>query len=241
MLVPETTLLILETRNDARHETTFSALDFETNRFLWKEILFEETWWIGVTAATPEVLLLHLYQDTENPDKKGLIAWHIRDQKKLWQLDGFFLSFVMGDKVYGQFAEEGRGMVLIDAVSGKILENNVTEINPLENILALKPFLYVENSNYFDTVKSFLMQKLNVTAVAGIEYLEYASLVFISYHVHREGLMNFLLVVTAEGDVVLHEKLGEHLKGLGLETFFILSGCLFFVRNKGELVSYRIV
>lgn len=241
LLVPETKLLILEARNDTRREASFSALDFESNRFLWKDILFEEHWWIGLTAATAEVLLLHLYQGTENPDKKGLMAWHIYDQKKLWQLDNFSFTFVREGKVHGHLSEEGNKVVAVDIMTGRISENNDVEIDRPENILTLKPFLYVESSSYFDTVKSFLAEKLNVKAVAGIEYLEYDSLIFISYHVQQDGLTNFLMVVTIDGNVVLHEILDERLKGLGVETFFILSGCLFFVRNKRELVSYRIV
>jgi len=241
--VPETKLLILEVRNEARHETCFSALDFEQNRFLWKDILMEETWWIGLTAATNEVLLLQVYQNTGNPDVKGLLAWHMDKRKKLWQVDNFSFGFLTGDKVYGQCSgtEEGNRPAIIDVNTGEFLEINGIEIRPEENIVIPTPFQYIEGSPYFETAKSFLMQKLNLVAIAGVEYLEHNSLIFISYNMHQEGLTNYLVVLTSDGEILLHEKLGEQLKGLGLETFFILSGCLFFVRNKSELVSYRIV
>jgi peptidoglycan/LPS O-acetylase OafA/YrhL len=50
-----------------------------------------------------------------------------------------------------------------------------------------------------------------------------------------------LLVVDESGNMLLQEKLDEQLKGLGVDTFFVLSGCLFFVRNKRHLLSYKIL
>jgi len=41
--------------------------------------------------------------------------------------------------------------------------------------------------------------------------------------------------------LLLKEKLDEHLKGIGLDTFFVLSGYVFFVKNKVELVCYKIL
>lgn len=240
MHVPDTNLLILETRNETRREASFAALDFEHNRFVWKNTVFEEAWWIGMTAATSEVLLLHVYRHTENPDKKDLMAWHIHKQKKLWSITDFSFTSLAGNKVYGK-RPETENTCVIDVNTGEVQENNAVEIQSSENIPNVKPFQYVEGTRYFETVKSFLMQKLNMLPTSVVEYLEYRSLIFISCYVNQEGLANYLIVLTADGTVVLQEKLGDRLKGIGLETFFILSGCLFFVRNKGALVSYRIV
>ena len=82
---------------------------------------------------------------------------------------------------------------------------------------------------------------MNINPVGSIEYLEFNSLIFISYHVQSETLANYLVVLNENGTEEFKTELGDHLKGIGFETFFILSGCLFFVRNKGELVSFRIV
>ena len=74
-----------------------------------------------------------------------------------------------------------------------------------------------------------------------IEYLEYNSMVFISCYIDRDGLANFLFVLRSDGTVLLEEKLDDQLKGIGLDTFFIFSGYLIFVKNKTRLVSYKVV
>ena len=97
--VPEANILILEIRNEYKHEVRFAALDYQQNHFLWKDVIFEETWWIGLTTATPEVILLHLYQNSENPDEKALLAWHTKEQRILWKLDHFSFTLLWNKKV----------------------------------------------------------------------------------------------------------------------------------------------
>lgn len=239
--VPASNLLILEVRNEQRREVRFSAWDIGTNKFVWKDILFDETWWIGLTAATKEVLLLHIYQNTNNPDVKDLLAWDIFKQKKRWQRGNFLVSVVSENYIQGRAMGENGEEVVVDITTGDFLQNKAVETVMLENIPLVKPFQYVDGTPYFETVKTFLNSRFNIIPVGGVEYVEEQSCIFISYHAAQDSLVNFLIVLTAEGSVILHEKLGERLKGLGFETFFILSGCLFFVRNKCELVSYRIV
>jgi hypothetical protein len=239
--VPDTDLLIIEVRNEDKREATFSVLDIRQNQFRWKDKIFDETWWIGLTAATPDILMLHLYQNTDNPDEKSLLGWHIQDQKLLWKLNDFRFNYLDDKYLYGCFTNNDMEVLAIDFHTGEI-DENVRPTNALkENIMLQMPFQYVDGNVHFETVKSFLTSKLKVTPILGVEYLEYERLLFISYLVLEKSLANYLVVFTDEGELLLHEKLDDQLKGLGLDTFFILSGCLVFVRNKSEMISYRIV
>ena len=239
--VPELPVLLLEIREEDKHEVRFAAFDYTLGRFLWKDILFEETWWIGQVAATADILLLNLYLNMENPDEKGLMAFHIHQKKILWRYDYFSFSYVKGDVVVGHFAKDEFKATILDVNSGKILENDNVKSGRDENITVINPFQYVESNPHFETVKSYLTAEGSVVPLFGVDYLEYEGLVFISYYIQEHSLANYLIVITEKGETVLREKLGEALKGIGLETFFILAGCLFFVRNKCELVSFRIV
>ena len=239
--MPGTSLLILEVRDENKREARFSALDFSQHKFIWKDKIFDEPWWIGLSGATSNVLLLHVFESMDNPDQKSLMAWHIHDQKVLWKLDHFSFDHLEGDLLYGTFMEGEDGIRAIEILSGKIVENVRPSSNFTENIMLQKPFQYVDGNVHFETVKSFLTSRLNVLPVMGVEYLEFKHLIFISYQLQQENLANYLVVFSEAGDLVHQEKLGDRLKGLGLDTFFILSGFLFFVRNKSELISYRIV
>jgi hypothetical protein len=129
--------------------------------------------------------------------------------------------------------------LVLDARTGGLFESSLFDVRKDEKVV--RPHHYPDGHPYFETVKTFLNQKFNLSPTSALEYLEHDSLIFISCYLHERELTNYLFVCSSDGTLLLKEKLGEHLKGIGLDTFFILSGCLIFVRNKGELVSYEIL
>jgi hypothetical protein len=82
---------------------------------------------------------------------------------------------------------------------------------------------------------------LQVEPVAAMDYLELGPWIVISLYLAAAGSAEHLIVMEQEGTVVLREKAGEGLKGIGMDTFFILEGSLFFVKNKKELVCYKLL
>jgi hypothetical protein len=242
--VPEAHLLAVEVRDERRREARFSVIDFKRNHVICSDKVFEEAWWIGLTAVTDEVLLVHVYLNPDNPDEKGLTAFDFHRNEVLWRADHFSFRNIDGDRVLGiSTAKESMNVIALNIRDGQPLEEKIapTSGSFTENIMLRKPFQYIDGNVHFETVKSFLTSRLNAQPVGGVEYLEYEHLIFVSYQTLHESLANFLAVFSEEGALLLQEKLGDHLKGLGLDTFFILSGFLFFVRNKSELISYRIL
>lgn len=233
--VSEQQLLILEIRDQTTKSVSFDALDVATGNFLWRELRLEESWWVNLTAATGDTMLFTIYLEQQNPDKKGILAYHLRKPAMRWWNNDFSLASVDGGVVSGFSMKFGQKAVQLDLETGAMrpTENIATEAR-----LPSAPVQYLEGSNHFDTVRTFLERKLNLKAVAALEYLEYNEQILISYYVTEKDLANYLIVLDQSGSVRLHEKLDEHLKGIGLDTFFVLSGCLIFVKNREELVSY---
>jgi hypothetical protein len=110
-----------------------------------------------------------------------------------------------------------------------------------QNFMIIRPFQYHEGSTHFATVKAFLEMKCQVSPIISIEYCEYNSLVLVSAFVTQNDLANYLFVFNSSGELVMKEILGEDLKGIAFDAFFIFSGYLIFVKNKCELVSYKFV
>ncbi|HET9053829.1 MAG TPA: DUF4905 domain-containing protein, partial [Cyclobacteriaceae bacterium] len=97
-----------------------------------------------------------------------------------------------------------------------------------------------EGTPHFETVKKFVSQT-DYRITKGVEYLEFSGWIIMSVYVEESAkLANYLLVFRETGGLALTVKLGEKLAGLGADTFFILSGCLFLVQNKTDLVAYRL-
>lgn len=106
----------------------------------------------------------------------------------------------------------------------------------------IHPFQYLEGEPDFAIVKNFLSGKFNVTPILGAEYIEHAYKVVISYYVGNPGaFINRLAIFNFQGECLYEEEIGTNLRGIGINTFFITSGYLFFVKNRTELVTFRIV
>jgi hypothetical protein len=239
---PEHDVILIETRNVENKLAAFSALNFKTNTYLWQNKTLEEKWWINLTMVAGNVILFTIYLDTNNPDKKGILAYDLQTLRLLWWNNDFSVIEVNNNKVKGFVWKLSHKEVILDLSTGKEIGTELAEtLSETKAYRTLKPVQYLEGTEYFNTVKNFLQQRLNLLPVISLEYLEYESLIFISYYQGEIDLANYLLVLSGEGDVLLKEKIDEQRKGIGLDTFFILAGCVFFVKNKVELVSYKIV
>ena len=240
MLVsPDDGTLILEVRDSHRKKVTFSALESQTGKFIWRDKRFDEDWWINLGAVSNNVIVFTVYLETNNPDKKGVFAFHILEDRMLWWHNDFSLVSVSNGVVEGNSSKYGFRNVTLDIMTGQ--EVSEKGIERQINSDVIRPHQYLAEHGYFNTVKIFLEQKFNLFPVKALEYLEHDSLIFVSFYVQEIELANYLIMISADGNLLVKEKLDEQLKGIGLDTFFILSGCVFFVKNRAELVSYKIV
>jgi len=201
--VPEKSVLVLEVRNDERRQVSFCAFDFIKNRFLWKDVITSEPWWVNLKSANENNITLSKFENTNNPDS---------------------ISYIH-----------------LDLLTASILEDSSAETFPvMSRTEIITPAQYFQGTPHFDTVSKFIHRKLDMKPVQAIEYLENSGLIFISIYCQKAtDLENYLLVFNEDGELQMRDKLGVGLKGLGFEAFFLQTGYLFYVKNKVELVSYR--
>jgi hypothetical protein len=238
LVVPDKNLLILEIRDDKNFQVCFSALNFLSGKFIWENVKLKETWWIGFTAANNELILFHTYIQKGNPDHKNLIAYDIFSQKIRWEVEEFSFFDWDHERVYGYLTKDELLHATINISNGMVAPQQwAVSHAPVEN--TAKPVMYLEGSAYFETLKEFVEQKTQHTIKKGVEYLEWNEWILMSLYREENGkLANYLLVFSRDGVLLMDEKLGENLSGLGTDTFFILAGCLILVKNRTELVVY---
>ncbi len=238
--------LYLELRNEEAHQVSFAAYHIAEKRMLWQGLSFDESWWIGMTAADRDVLVFHTYEDTENPEKKAYFAIRTDTRQLIWESKSLQVSGIKNNRIYGyEQNEEDKAYkyFALDNGSEKSLSNAdasaALQSIAVENIYIRHPFRYSEEDAYFETVRKFLLEYLNQKPLKGCEYLEHQQLIFISYYIKEaSALANYLLVVDQEGALQLHEKLDDQLSQQGLGTFMIIRDQLIFIKGKRELVSY---
>ena len=232
-------ILVIESRNSQTKQVSFAALDIQKNKFLWKGLKLEEPWWVNLAGIAQGMIFFTLYTDTNNPDKKAILVHRASDGDLVWWNNDFSLSEIFENGLAGVSDKYGRREIVLDIRTGKPM--NRADLKILHDKTVVRPQQFVSDHTYFETVKTFFTQNFNLLPTTALEYLEHDSLIFISCYFQEIELANYLFILSTDGNLLLKERLDEHLKGIGLDTFFILSGYILFVKDKTELVSYKIV
>lgn len=241
-VVPDRPWMLLEVRHEARRMVRFYLLDYQTGEWLWQEESVPEPWWVSVAGVTSTTLVLHKFKGYDSPEHTSLLAVDLEAPAVLWQRETTSLISAAGDVLRCANVLDPAVQVVLHARTGKKIDleepNNVDEykISPL-----VKPFQYMEGTPYFGTVSEFARTRLQMEPVAAVEYLEHRGLILFTLHVKRTELVSYLFVLTEQGEVLLNEKTNTNLKGIAVDTFFLLEGWLFFVKNGNELLSYKLV
>jgi hypothetical protein len=239
-------VLIVQTRNGESYQTSFTAINTQTNRVLWQDFNLEESWWLGMAGVHAGVLFLYTYPDTQKPQSQGIIAVDVVTQQILWQTQSINFHQIIEGQVLGlSVAQQEKEYYLLELKTGKVLEQfrefDTAKIRKNENNEALFPFHYYNEMAYFQTVAIFLKKKFNLQIVQAVDYLEYENVIIISYfHQSNNGLANNLLVLNHQNQVLLHQNIAQQLTGIGLDTFFVFEKQVFFVKHKTHLQSLKL-
>jgi Domain of unknown function (DUF4905) len=241
MAVERFHLLALEVRNDANFTTSFSLFDYQKNRFLLNNVSLSEPWWVGLAGISRSTLLINRFMNKGgNPDQKSLIAVDVASGRVRWEVESFSFFDWNETEIFGYRTTGDPQPVKVNLITGGVVEAGWEQKGEYPSQTLHRPAFYEEGSQYFATVRQFL-SRAQYAIVKGVEYLEFNDWIIISGYVEESGkLANYLFVFDREGTLALTVKLGENLAGLGTDTFFILSGCLFLVQNKADLAAYRL-
>jgi hypothetical protein len=234
---PPKDIVVIEVRDKTTKQVSFWALDYKRQQFLWKEKRLEEPWWVSVAGIHNDVILFTIYLDSNNPDKKAVVAYSLAEFRLMWWNNDFSIGQI-GDVIQGFTSKLGLKEQHLDILTGNVSVNTESDEIPIP---VLKPVQYNEGTENFATVQRFLADRLNFLAVGSFEYLETGSHILISCYEKQNDLANFLFVLSLDGEVLLKEILDSAVQGIGLDTFFVIERSLFFVKNKAQLVSYTLI
>ena len=243
---------VLELRAIPTHEVQYTVIDFSNKQSFKQDLLLEDAWWTGITAFQEDKLLVHRFQDSENPETKAFYVLDIRTGKICWQSESIIFVKMHANKLYGYEKttknEQIYKIILLEDHSERIVEpiefdqkiRQLTEEQE-KNKPLIYPFYYPQEHAYFATVEAFLNQFMHIQPVHGCEYLEHQGALIISYYIYEEkSLSNYLLVMNQAQEVLLHDKIGSQLDGLGVDTFFVVRDRLVFIKEKHQLISYAL-
>ncbi|MEM7108453.1 MAG: DUF4905 domain-containing protein [Bacteroidota bacterium] len=229
--------LVIEARNEHTFETAFFIYEPSDAAIIKGPITLEETWWVGVTHVSGQIIVFHKFEDTESPEHKSYQAVDVDSGTIIWEASDVSFSEYGRNYLKGM---KNNSPFIIDLQKGNPIHENDLIDAPQNNHL-LYPFLYVPKSGYHNTVHSFLSAiGMDSDNRYGIHYLDTMGFIIISFYYHNTGLENRLIVLNQSRELLLDEVLGTELKGIADRPFFVYHDHLIFVKENSNFLSYQL-
>ena len=240
--------LTLEIRQPKMRQAGFFIINTETGKLEMDNFQTEERWWTGMEAAHNGVILLHGYEQTKETGRHlGITAVSETSGQVIWEKPTLtFLGLITDENLLAENAFSL--LVELDLKTGAETkysfpkEHAKTQIRAFRNKLnnAIKsPLPYLPADAYYPLLQDFIKQKTGRAAEQTIEYLETENRILMSFYAENDSVLaNFLLVSSAQGEVLLDFYLQQNVNGLGSDTFFIFAEKLFFIQDKTSLACF---
>jgi len=231
--------LLITTRDSEKLTVSFSLFELSTKSFLWREISFEESWWISVYHFAEGVIIFQTYDDTQNIEARSVFGFDTITLEAIWSVDQVKLFNVASGLLTLASTDNPEAQFTIDIRSGEEAEQSEVALPEPNTSQATYPLHYEPESPHFETVSKFLKERLDVVLEGSCDYLEWKNHFAITANTKEETGYNLdLFVFSLSGDLLLHQSLEKGLKGLATGTFFIVNQALIFVEGKRNLVVY---
>jgi hypothetical protein len=256
LLVSDSDLLVIESRDLEAKQAYFNCVDILTGKIIFKNLQFDEKYWIGIEAIVNNIIYFHKFAKPDMPGHKTIIAFDIPDQQILWQTDDYNFLFASENKIYAFRQKfEGREFFTLDCLTGNLIEelgSDVEKINKIKEINNdqektknyLFPNIFREDSEQNNLIISTIHRTIkNETIEGNVEYLVYGELLFFNFYSRnlKAGLDNNFYVINLNKDkTLIKERINSNVNAYVPDSFFIKDNLLFLLKEKTQVVVYSI-
>lgn len=228
---------VLEIRDDATRQVSFSCINLLTGNVLWINLKPEKSWWLSLVGIFDEYLILQKYSSNQKPEPEGLLILNVQTGEILERInDWIFFKYEKNILILYQLQNnqpvyKNLNLTTIQSSKISIIQPPTVEISATH---------YPEDSPHFPTIYKFLYRLMNIDAVKGVDYLEISNKIIISYYIYRDkSFLNYLLVTNRSRQILLNDLIAEA-EGIGIDTFTVKSDTLLYVKNQTQFVGYKL-
>ncbi len=253
LLISNEDQLIIETRNVKDKEVFFHCYDLINGKKVFTKLQLNEKFWMGIEALKNGIIYFHNFAKPNMPEHKGIIAYSIIEKKIIWQNNDLTFLALIEDKIYAIKKKfEGQDVFILNSQNGNIekeLGNDPKLLSQIINQSQLdadfSDYLYPEqNQLYTKEIKNIINKEIGDKGnIENIESLYINSLLYFNYYKRQENnlLDNVFVVYNLEKrKKVIYEVINKNLNAFAPDSFFVYKNYLLVLKNKNEIVSYKI-
>jgi hypothetical protein len=252
--------IIGETRNQVTKSTCFFCVDAHSGKPLWKEVGFDEPWWIGIETVYDTNLILHGFARPDMPEHRGIRIVDLFTGRTVWKNDELSYWFVHEQKLYAQkYIFEKRLGYELDIKTGTILQEYSENLEILQELrkyaLQQEPessqgtiFAELLSQQPVDSeVDTMIQQITKGNALKGwTEYLLWNKILLVSYYQKEDAsesatFKNVLAVYQVDrNNVLLKEIIATNIQVPSPDTFFVKDDFVYYIKNKNTLTAVQL-
>ena len=249
--------LIIEERNVDNKQAYFNCLNINNGKKIFKNLQFDEKFWIGIETVYNDVILFHKFRKPDMPHHRGILAFDIKTKKTIWENAERTFLFIKDEKVFTfQQQFEQREYFVLDFYTGEVVDELGTDSDSI-NLLREEVNASEDFSSYFfpasfgvdnniDQSAVELLQKIreNHVITGKIEYVLKEQLLMFNIHqVNSDNSLNnlFKAVDLSNGKYILEKVLNFSTNAFVPDSFFLKDNILFLLIERTKLEVYTII
>lgn len=237
---PQSDLWVIELRESEPKQVSFAMVDTAQMKQLWHYSPPEADWWSSLTAFSHNNIFLHNYRYPEVPEPTDLLAFSAVNGEFLWALPGHLMVKPLDDKYIEVAGKSGEQFIYkaCNADTGETSALKESYTDDFEKVILQEPVRYRKDSVYFEKLATFIQDVTNGHIAVSIDYLEKRPYIMFSYYIYEQDKsVQYLLIVTDQKQLVLHEQLSEEREGMGRSTMMLKASTLVYLKNNNEFSS----
>lgn len=254
LLISNSDKLIIETRDVEKKEVYFHGIDLQKGKKIFKNLQVIDRFWVGIETLNNDKIIFHKFAKPNMPEHKGIIVFDINTKKIVWQNEDLIFLSLSNNKIYAFKRKfEGRDIYALDYENGEITEELGSDnekinaiLNDSQNDEDFSNYLYPEEINQVNNpeILSLLEHELANDEIQNIAILKFDDLAFVNYYIKNEHnlLDNVFTVYNIDKKKKISaEIINKNLNSFSPDSFFCYKNSLLLLKNKNEIVSYKIV
>ena len=237
---PASSLWVVELRDATLKQVSFALIDTAEETLKWQQSAGETDWWSSLTAFSYDTFYLHNYRYPEIPEPTDLLAYAADSGQLLWALPEHLMVKALNSSFIEVAAKMGEQFIYkeCEVKTGKLSALNESYSSNPEKVILQEPVRYRKDSPYFQKLASFIEKLTNGHIPVSIDYLEKRPFIMFSYYIYEQDKsVQYLLIVTDQKQIILHEQLSEEREGMGRSTMLMKGSTLVYLKNNNEFSS----
>ena len=239
---PQEPILLIETRNADTRTASFQAVNMPRHEILWTTLDMGDDWWRGLEMMTDKYLVLHGFEDANNPISSGIYVFELFTGKKVYANDkSIFISLEADHLVEKIVSGEEEIYYSVNLKDGKQTLTDAPENGLSIDYSLLKTPQWIEEGEpNFSKIAAFIHQYHSPLNILSIEYLETHECISVAWiEPVEQAFHQYVMVVDKEGNVLIKELVADNLKGKSPGAFLVAHGFIAFVKQQTSLWYYQ--